>query len=202
MHRIGRDAPEIRVVSWRLAHCDAGWRISLFGLAIRNLRESEADFLLEQRFSLVSFRLSTLLRNVDRHFAAGDTFVGFGPSSRHSTPGRCRRLRDESSRTRSVRHRHGSLVGSGSRREVRCPNICASAASPGGHVLRRRHPRPEQRVTWPIRRTWPINTILGSCRDSCQEAYQPHLKLIEFIYFGIVAVPGIGHSRVEPNKGT
>jgi hypothetical protein len=53
--------------------------ISLFGPAIRNLREFKTDFRFERRFSWVSFRLSALLRNGSRYFAAGVASVGFGP---------------------------------------------------------------------------------------------------------------------------
>ena len=78
-------------------------------------------------------------------------------SSRHSTPGRCRRLRVESPRTRPVCHRPWPPVRSGSRRELRCPHISASVPSPGYSIETTGSPTEAAIATRPIRRMTPTH---------------------------------------------
>src|SRR4051794_22638697 len=65
--------------------------ISLFGWAIRNLRDSEAVSRLGRPLFPVSFRLSAFLRNRGRYFAAGVVSVGFGPCQRGTAASLARR---------------------------------------------------------------------------------------------------------------
>ena len=70
--------------------------ISLFGPAIRNLREFEADFRFERRFLLVSFRLSALLPMRGRYFAAGVAMLGLGLLPVPLSPAECQQPRRSS----------------------------------------------------------------------------------------------------------